>query len=58
VTGVLAIATGAELKPNDVELRRLKLKVDLPALIGRGWVPETRVFAPPADDPLVRLPPL
>jgi hypothetical protein len=52
VTGVLAIATGAELKPNDVEPRRLKLKVDLPALIARGWDPETRVFAPPADDPL------
>ena len=52
MTGVLAIATGAELKPNDVELRRLKLKVDLPALIARGWDPETRVFAPPADDPL------
>lgn len=26
--------------------------MDLPALIARGWNPETRVFAPAADDPL------
>jgi hypothetical protein len=30
----------------------LKQNVDLPALIARGWDPESRVFAPLADDPL------
>jgi integrase len=31
---------------------RLKAKVDLRALIARGWDPDRRVFAPPGDDPL------
>jgi integrase len=35
-----------------MELSRLKAKVDLRALIARGWDPDWRVFAPPADDPL------
>jgi hypothetical protein len=35
-----------------VELARLKAKVDLRALIARGWDPERRVFVPSADDPL------
>ena len=30
----------------------MKAKVDLAALIARGWDPASRVFAPPADDPL------
>lgn len=38
--------------PESADLARLKAKVDLPALIARGWDPESRVFAPPADDPL------
>lgn len=50
--GLLAGATGLEVEPEGVELSRLKRKVDLSALIARGWDPESRVFAPPADDPL------
>ena len=42
------LAPGAER----VELARLKAKVDLAMLIARGWDPASRVFAPPADDPL------
>ena len=34
------------------ELGRLRARVDLRALIARGWDPERRVFAPAADDPL------
>jgi integrase len=48
----LAVTGGEGFERDGVELRRLKLKVDLPALIARGWDPESRVFAPPADDPL------
>ncbi len=35
-----------------VELARLRARVDLKALVARGWDPERRVFMPPADDPL------
>jgi hypothetical protein len=35
-----------------VELARLQAKVDVRMLIARGWDPASRVFAPPADDPL------
>jgi hypothetical protein len=48
----LAVAAGQGFGRDGVELRRLKLKVDLRALIARGWDPESRVFAPAADDPL------
>ena len=52
MSGLLAVAVAPEIEHDDVELARLKHKVDLPALIARGWDPNTRVFAPPADDPL------
>jgi len=35
-----------------VELARLRAKVDVGTLTARGWDQVTRVFAPPADDPL------
>lgn len=35
-----------------VDVSQLAARLDLAALIARGWNPETRVFAPPADDPL------
>ena len=35
-----------------VELARLKAKVDVKALVARGWDQERRVFLPSADDPL------
>ena len=47
-----AVATERVVDPDGMELSRLKLQVDLSALITRGWDPERRVFAPPADDPL------
>jgi integrase len=49
---LLAVPTGLDVEPDGVELRRLKPKVDLSALIARGWNPDSRVFAPAADDPL------
>jgi integrase len=49
---LLAVASIREIDPDDVELSRLKRKVDVAALIARGWNPESRVFAPAADDPL------
>ena len=52
MSGLLAVAAGREVDPTRLELSRLKAKVDLPALTERGWDPQTRVFAPPADDPL------
>ena len=52
MSGLLAVAVAPEIEHDDVELARLKHKVDLPALIARGWDPNTRVFAPAADDPL------
>ena len=48
----LAVASVSEIDPGGVELSRLRHKVDLPGLVERGWDPESRVFAPPADDPL------
>jgi integrase len=33
-------------------MERVRARVDLRALIARGWDPEARVFAPPADDAL------
>jgi hypothetical protein len=48
----LVVATRLEVEAGGLELRRLKQKVDLPALIARGWDPECRAFAPPADDAL------
>jgi integrase len=52
VSRLLAVASGRAVEPDGVELSRLKQKVDVPGLIARGWDPESRVFAPPADDPL------
>ena len=37
---------------DDDELARLRAKVDVVALVARGYDPATRVFAPPQDDPL------
>ena len=47
-----AVATERAVDPDGMELSRLKQKVDLLALITRGWDPGGRVFAPAADDPL------
>jgi integrase len=52
MSGALALAPAAEPASESVELRRLKLRVDLPALVARGWDPERRVFAPAPDDAL------
>jgi hypothetical protein len=49
---LLTVAVQPEIDPDGVEFSRLRQKVDRPALIARGWDPENRVFAPPADDPL------
>jgi hypothetical protein len=35
-----------------VDVSQLEARLNLAALIARGWNPESRVFAPPADDPL------
>jgi integrase len=37
---------------DDDELARLRAKVDVAALVARGYDPSTRVFAPAQDDPL------
>jgi integrase len=37
---------------SSVELARLRARVDVTMLVARGWDPDSRVFAPPADDPL------
>lgn len=47
-----ALAPAFALVSHAEELRRLVSRVDLPALIARGWDTECRVFAPAADDPL------
>jgi integrase len=47
-----ALAAAPALVSEAEELRRLVLRVDLRALIARGWDTERRVFAPAADDPL------
>lgn len=52
MSGLVAVAGGRTVEPDGVELSRLKLKVDVAALVARGWDPEGRVFAPAADDPL------
>jgi hypothetical protein len=52
VSRLLAVATGRAVDRDGVELSRLKLKVDLSALVARGWDPVGRVFAPAPDDPL------
>jgi integrase len=50
VSAALARANG---RASEVAaLRRLRSRVDLRALIARGWDPERRIFAPAADDPL------
>ena len=56
MSGLLVREAGSEVEPDGLELRRLKQRVDLRALIARGWDPEGRVFAPAADDPLFGLP--
>lgn len=52
MSAVLAPAAAAAPAAQTVELRMLRLRVDLAALVARGWDPERRVFAPAADDPL------
>jgi integrase len=52
VTVALATAPWLEAAPEVVELRRLQARVDLAALVARGWDPGRRVFAPAADDAL------
>ncbi len=49
---MITVAAADEVEPDGAELGRLKLKVDLRALVARGWDPESRVFAPRADDSL------
>jgi len=51
VTPALALA---DERTGDLagQLRLLRSRVDISMLIARGWDPQRRVFAPPADDPL------